>query len=207
MATPRRTASLSRHTAPSFVLVGGLELIQLRKVGWLARCMFYELLAMADHSTGRVSTSYAVLGALLDFDRTPGAHAAPGATVQRLRTALADLAALRLVTLDPIKNEKAKGLFLKVQSRDGITSANANSNRRSNRPQKPQSQATARVSGPSAQQEQQTEEQGAQEKNSPLTPQLSTDPADVRARLKTARDAMAARGAGGRSRAPKGAGT
>jgi hypothetical protein len=205
MPTPQRTASLSRHTAPTFVLLGGLELIQLRKLPWLTRCMFLELLAMADHSTGRVSTSYAVLGALLDFDRTPGAHSTPAATTQRLRTALADLAALQLVKLDPIKNEKAKGLFLKVNARDGITSANANSNRRSNRPAKPDSQATARVPGASVPQEQQTEQQGDQEKNSPLTPQLSTGPAAVLARLQSVKRAVTARGAGGRTRAPEGA--
>lgn len=206
---PRRTAALSRHTAPSFVLIGGLELMQLRKLSWLARCVFFELRAMADHSTGRVSTSYAVLSALLDFDQAPQAHTTPGATQKRLRTALADLAALGLVRIDPIKNEKAKGLFLKLQPAQGLTAPADMKGRQKGRPQESESQGLARVSGRSRPDVGQTEGQGVQENTSPPTPSLSTTrtgpPPAVAEHMAKVRAALTR--AGGETRAPKGART
>lgn len=172
---PIRTAALSRHSAPPFVLLGGLELMQLRKLTDLAFRLYVELLAMADHATGRVATSYAVLLALLDFDQLPGAHAMPKPTQQRLRTALQSLIDLHLVRVDRIKNEKAKGLFLRVDTRASIGASKETNNRRSNRPEKPKKPTTARVYKESPPQEQQTEQQGVQEEYiSPLPPLLST---------------------------------
>jgi len=189
------TATLSRHRAPDFVMLGGLELLQLRKLGWLARALFIELLAMADHSTGRISTSYAVLAALLDFDQAPTAHQAAAPTLQRLRTALDELVALRLVHVDRIANEKRKGLFLKVQTRAGISAPGEKSNRQSNRPARPKKQATTTTCAPTARDEQQTEQQGVQEEYFPPSPPLSTaPPPEARARLAAISRSIAARG-------------
>ncbi|MEK8027234.1 hypothetical protein [Pseudaquabacterium rugosum] len=190
-----RTVALSRHSAPDFVMVAGLELMQLRKLGWLARVVYIELLAMADHATGRISTSYAVLEALADFDQAPGAHSAIRPTAQRLRTALDELVSMRLVTVDRIANEKRKGLFLRVATRVGISAPAAESNRRSNRPEKPKKQAATTVCTPTAAEEQQTEQQGVQEEIHPPNPPPSTAPGAGRA---AARALLArVRGAGG----------
>jgi hypothetical protein len=137
----------------------------------VARSLFWELLAMADHVNGRISTSYAVLIALLDFDQMPGAHAEPKPTQRRVRTALEHLIELGLVEVDRIKNEKAKGLFLKVPTRVGISASDARKDRRSDRPRKPAKQATARPAAVQPYEERQTERQGVQEDSLiPLTP-------------------------------------
>lgn len=179
-----KTATLSRHTAPPFVMVAGLELMQLRKLGWLARCLFLELLALADHTTGRVSTSYAVLAALLDFDAAPQAHTTATPTQQRIRTALADLVAMRLVSVDRIANEKRQGLFLKVQSRVGIGAPANMSNRVSNRAARPKKQDATKTYTAPARDEQQTEQQGVQEEILPPSPPLSTSAEAAAARAK-----------------------
>jgi hypothetical protein len=171
-----RTAARSRHTAPSFILLAGLELMQLRKLGDLAFRLFIELLAMADHVTGQVSTSYAVLLALLDFDQVACAHAADKPTPKRIRTALDHLVELRLVRLDRIKNEKAKGLFLKVKSRAGISASEPRKGSMKGRPENGAKPATARSAGARPRDEGQTDGQGVQEKRlTPLPPSFSTD--------------------------------
>lgn len=202
-----KTATLSRHRAPAFVMCAGLELIQLRKLRWLSRCLFFELLAMADHQTGRIETSYAVLAALLDFDQDPCAHVEAAPTVQRIRTALADLVGLALVRADRIANEKRQGLFLKVATRSGIGTPSPDSNRLSNRVPKARKQATARPAAASAPDDQQTEQQRVQELIPTPTPSLSTGSqaaAEAVARLRETGKRIAARGD---NRAPKGART
>lgn len=158
-----RTAALSRHQAPDFALIFGLELMQLRKLSWLARALFLELVAMADFATGRIETSYAVLMALVDFDQVPGAHADRKPTLQAVRTDLEALVSLGLVRVDRIANEKRKGLFFRLPARTSISASDGMSNRRSNRPQKAAKQATARVAAKSTPEEQQTEQQGVQQ--------------------------------------------
>ena len=179
-----RSASSSRHTAPAFVILSGLEQIQLRKLPWIARVLFYELIGLANFVTGRIDTSYAVLEALLDFDAAPAARDVTKPSTQRVRTALDDLVALGLVRVDRIKNEKAKGLFLKVKSRAGISASENRRNRQSNRPLDDANLAVARPAAGQTQSAQQTEQQGVQEKRfNPLTPSLSTGaeaPLDVR---------------------------
>lgn len=196
-----KTATLSRHTAPPFVLVAGLELMQLRKLGWLARCLFLELLAMADHTTGRVSTSYAVLASLLDFDAAPQAHSAATPTQQRIRTALADLVALRLVKVDRIANEKRQGLFLQVQSRVGIGSPANMINRVSNRVARPKKPDATKTYTAPARDDQQTEQQGVQDENpSPISPlSTGTEAASARAKLKVISAGIARRAPPGQS--------
>jgi hypothetical protein len=108
-----RTASLSRHTAPNFVMLGGSELIALRKLPTLAGRLFLELLAMADHATGAIRTSYAVLLALVDFDQVQCAHAPDKPTLKRIRTAIDQLEQARLLARDCVKNEKQQALFLR----------------------------------------------------------------------------------------------
>ena len=207
-----KTATLSRHSAPDFVLLGGLELMQLRKLPWLARCLFLELLALADHSTGRVETSYAVLASLLDFDAAPQAHDTAAPTQKRIRTALADLVALRLVTVDRIANEKRKGLFLRLASRTGISATANMMGRLKGRPERAKKPAKSETCAPEAPHEGQTEGQGVQEKSLPLYPQLSTSTVVAGALQKlarTRRDIVAARGEelspqGGRNACPAG---
>lgn len=198
-----RSAALSRHSAPAFVMLAGLELLKLRQLGWLARALFVELLAMADHATGAGRSSWAVLSALLDFDRTPGAHAAPGATTKRLRTAMQELQDAGLVRLDRVKNEKTQALIFRVQGRAGIAAADANSGRVRGRAQKPQTQATARVKRPPRAEEGQGEGQRVQEpKTYPHTPDLCTGtrpPPAIGELLKRITPR------GGRTGAPKGA--
>lgn len=150
--------------------------MQLRKLGDLSFRLFIELLAMADHVTGQVETSYAVLLALLDFDQAPCAHAADKPTPKRVRTALDHLVQLRLVRLDRIKNEKAKGLFLKVKSRAGISASKAEKGRLTGRRENGAKPATARAGGARPRDDGQTDGQGVQEKDlSPLPPSFSTD--------------------------------
>jgi len=170
-----RTAALSRHAAPPFVMLAGLELMTLRQLSHLARALFIELLALADHVTGQGSTSWAVLCALLDFDRTPKAHAVAGATVKRLRTAMEELRAAGLVRVDRIKNEKAQGLFFRVGTRQGLSAPDAMRGRVRGRVEKPEKPATTRGSRRRGTDEGQGEGQGVQEPNTyPLPPSLST---------------------------------
>jgi len=202
-----RTAALSRHSAPAFVLLGGLELMQLRKLPHLARSMFFELLALADHSTGRVRTSYAVLAALLDWDAAPTANTPGKPTLKQLRGALASLASVGLVRVDPIKNEKTKALFLRVSPRAGIGAPAEKQGREQGRPRKRDSQALARVPGPQAPEAGQTAGQGVQEKSLSPYPLLSTatgPTAEDLARMEAVRERLAGP-RGGKSRAPKGA--
>lgn len=200
---PIRTAALSRHQAPAFILCAGLELMQLRKLPWLARALYFELLALADHATGRIATSYAVLAALLDYDQAPTSHTGDEPTLQRIRTALDALVALRLVSVDRIANEKRKGLFLRVQSRAGISAPSDNRNRQSNRPAPAKKQAKSTACAPEPRKEQQTEQQGVQEVIPSPTPSLSTG---APRGMQAARDLVARmrRGAGGQAGPPGG---
>lgn len=166
-----RTAALSRHHAPTYVMLGGLELMQLRKLQPLARWLFVELVAMADHVTGRIVTSYAVLEALLDFDQAPCAHAADKPTQRRVRTALEQLLELRMVRLDRIKNEKDKGLFLKVAGRKRISPSEGMSDRLSDRPEKAKKRDRTSTYEKPQGDERQTERQGVQQGiTTPLSP-------------------------------------
>ena len=127
-----RTTALSRHRAPSFALVAGLELLQLRKLPSFARAVFLELVALAAPD-GSVWTSYAQLAALLDFDQAPGAHTEPRPTQRRLRTALEALADVDLIRLDRRRNRSAKALFFQLSPRQGIASPANRSDTRSDR--------------------------------------------------------------------------
>ena len=160
-----RTAALSRHVASPFVRVDGLELLQLRKLPHLAFRLFVELLALDRDNDGRISTSYAVLVALLDFDQAPGAHAGDKPTLQRVRTALGALVAMHLVRVDRIKNEKAKGLFLRIKPRANLSASEGGNNRPSNRPRKAAEPASMRPSADHQPGEQQTEQQGVQDES------------------------------------------
>ena len=189
-----RSASSSRHTAPAFVLLSGLEQIQLRKLPWIARALFLELLGLANFVTGRIDTSYAVLEALLDFDAAPTANDQAKPSQRRVRTALEDLIALGLVRVDRIKNEKAKGLFLKVKSRAGIGASANKRDRQRDRPLNDANLAAARPAADQAPEARQTARQGVQEKRfNPLTPSLSTGsetPIDVRELAAKTKDAI-----------------
>ena len=197
-----RTAALSRHRAPAFVMASGLELIQLRKLSWVARVLFFELLALADHATGRISTSYAVLAALLDVDQAPTAHTHDAPTLKRLRVALASLESVGLVRSDPIANEKKKALVLRVSPRGGIGTPSENQGRQRGRPERAKKQAPTTPYAQTGPVEGQTEGQGVQENNSPPTPSVSTGPADARRALQAVAAELRA---GGNKRAPKGA--
>lgn len=196
-----RSAALSRHSAPAFVMLGGLELLQLRKLGDLPFRLFVELLAMADHATGRISTSYAVLLALLDFDQVPGAHAADKPTTKRIRTALEALCQLQLVRVDRIKNEKAQGLFLRVQSRAGISAPDGMKGRGKGRVERPKKQDPTITCTKAAGEDGQTEGQGVQEKFlSPISPSC---PPEEMQRLRAVRQRID-EAAQGRDQAPQG---
>lgn len=186
-------ASLSRHRAPDFLIVAGLELMQLRKLSWLARAMFTELLALADHIDGKCSTSYAVLGALLRPDQPAAGPRIDAPSLKRLRAALSELDAVRLVRLDRIKNEKAQGLFLRVPTRAGISTSTKKQGRELGRVRKPADQALARPSAGQPPRIGQGIGQGVQEEkiNSP-SPQLSTAPTDIRALLAETKRRLAA---------------
>lgn len=177
-----RTAALSRHTAPAFVLLAGPELMQLRKLNDFAFRLFLELLAMADFTTGHVWTTYPVLVALLDFDRTPKAHAVPKPTQQRLRTALQSLIDLDLVKdMDRQRNERAGGLFFRVNGRGRISASNGMSNTMSNTHKKPAKQATVRVAEHRTLDEQHDEHTRVQKRDiPPKSPSLSTAPGPSR---------------------------
>lgn len=178
-----RTAALSRHTAPEFFMPKGLEVIQLRRLDDFAYRLFIELVGMADFTTGRIATTYAVLIALLDFDVTPKAHTKPKPTKQRIRTALDQLSELKLIKgMDPQRNERAGGLFFRVASRGRISPSDAMSNTMSNTVKKRAKPATARVSKARPVDEQHDEHTRVQENSlTPLPPSLSTDAKPSRA--------------------------
>lgn len=204
-----RTAALSRHNAPSFVMVAGLELVKLRQLGHLARSLFLEILALDMDGDGRIRTSYASLCALLDFDQAPGAHADDKPTLKRIRTALDHLVQAHLVRRDPIKNEKAGGLFLHVQTRRGISAPDAGKGRGRGRVESANRPTPATTSATERAEERQGDGQGIQDPIlSPISPTIHS-PArptpEQREHLDRVR-AAAARG-GVKSRAPKGAGT
>jgi hypothetical protein len=166
-----RSAALSRHHAPPLFIVAGLEQLQLRKLPLLARCLFLELVGMSDFTTGRIVTSYAVLEALLDWDQAPCAHAADKPTHKRVRTALQQLLDLGLVRLDRVKNEKDKGLFLKVQKRQGLSASEGMNGRLSGRPEIQKKPRATRTCETREGDEGQTEGQGVQNGSlTPLTP-------------------------------------
>lgn len=175
-AHPVRKAALSRHTAPAFSICAGLETLQLRRLDDFAYRLFHELLTLADFTSGQIRVTYAVLISLMDFDRTPGAHAKPLPTKQRLRTAIEALCELKLIReLDRQRNERAGGLFFRVAPRGGISAANERSNTGSNTPRKPAKQATARVPAMRAPEEQHEEPTRVQERALPSkSPSLST---------------------------------
>lgn len=194
-----RTAALSRHTAPGFVLMSGLELMALRKLQWLARALFMELLALADHTTGAGRTSWAVLSALLDFDAAPQANTVARPTVKRLRTAMAELESAGLVRLDRLKNEKTQALIFRVKSRAGISSPKDMRGREQGRekePRPPREKATKTANAG------QDAGQRVQEPISyPLSPSLSTGAG----REKAMHVLAAMKPPRGRTRAPQGA--
>jgi hypothetical protein len=177
-----RTAALSRTRAPPFTPTARFETVQLRKLPHLARCLFAELIGMSHFETGQIETSYAVLLALLDFDQVPGPNAPPKPTLRGLRTAIAQLAALRLIDVDPFVNRKAKGLFFQVQSRESVFATLNGKDRRSDKP------AVEAAGGPIRQ----TIRQGIQEKDFNARATWSVDKSEGRARLAEARQRMAA---------------
>lgn len=171
-----RTAALSRHKAPEFFMPKGLEVIQLRRLDDFAFRLFIELVGMADFATGRIATTYAVLIALLDFDQAPKAHAKPKPSKQRIRTALQALSELHLIKdMDPQRNERAGGLFFRVDPRGRISAVNVMSNTMSNTVKKPAKRATARVPASRPLDEQPDQHTRVQERDlSPLPSFLST---------------------------------
>jgi hypothetical protein len=190
-----RSVALSRHTAPDFVLLHGLEVIQLRKLGDLSFRLFVELSAMCDFATGRVETTYAVLLGLLDFDQSHcGGPRVPAPTFKRVRDALRELHELRLVFLDRIANEKRQGLFLRVPARlASVRPAKVRAGVRA-RSKNGAKQATAPLSNGHAPESGQRLGQGVQEKNSPPSPSLSTaSRAAVRAQLDAVKQQLTTR--------------
>jgi hypothetical protein len=153
----RRVASFNRSKAPPLTCVMRPELIQLRKLPPLARCLFDELRALATPD-GHVVATYAVLIAVLDWD---GAREADRPTLQKVRTALQSLVDLGLVhEMDRRRNRRDKRLFFTLAKVQGPSSASDSSNRRSSRPELARKQATARVSGGQPMAIQQTLQQG-----------------------------------------------
>ena len=201
-----RTTALSRHRAPSFALVAGLELLQLRKLPSFARAVFLELVALAAPD-GSVWTSYAQLAALLDFDQAPGAHTEPRPTQRRLRTALEALADVDLIRLDRRRNRSAKALFFQLSPRQGIASPANRSDTRSDRRRPAGKQAPARVLPLPTPEERQTERQGIQERETPPSPPRSTaTKAEALEQLRQLQERMAERAAQAHQvRPPRGA--
>jgi len=193
-----RTASLSRHAAPNFVMLGGSELIALRKLPTLAGRLFLELLAMADHATGAIRTSYAVLLALVDFDQVQCAHAPDKPTLKRIRTAIDQLEQARLLARDCVKNEKQQALFLRVQSRAGISAPAESFGRVKGRAAREKKPAKSGTYAKQAEPVRQGEGQRVQENSLPPTPTGAPIPQGVREKL------AAVRGAGGKQQAPQG---
>ena len=110
-----RSAAHSRHRAPPFAALDGLEAIALRKLTPWIRWLYLELRMLSDFRTGHVSTSWAVLLALMDCDQ--GERGGPAPFVpsrQQLRRAVEQLCALKLASVDHKTNERARGLFLHV---------------------------------------------------------------------------------------------
>lgn len=187
-----RTAALSRHSAPDFLMCHGLELLQLRKLNDFAFRLFIELLAMCDFATGQVRTSHAVLISLMDFDRAPQAHATLRPTKRRIQGALQMLLELRLIfDLDSFRNEQQGGLFFRVLERGRIGRSDGMSVPMSVPPKKRAKQAPARPAANRTNDEGTDERTGVQERKlSPKSPLLSTGEGAANHRPQAARDAL-----------------
>lgn len=118
--TYRPTTLQRLERAPLFVMLGGGELQAIRGATHLARALFDELLAMADHATGRIRTSYAALITLLDVDPPARGPRPDPLTRHRVEAAFAELERRGLLQRDRIKNEKQQALFSRVAPRKGI---------------------------------------------------------------------------------------
>ena len=195
-----RTAALSRHKAPDFVLQFGLELIQLRRLDDFAFRVFIELLAMADFITGQINTSHAVLIGLLDYDRTPRAHEGARASKKRLQRVFAELVALNLIfDFDTDFNERRRGLFFRVAGRRQISAPASMSVPMSVPSKKRAKPALAPATAVQGRDEGTDERTGVQETRNSIspTPPLSTGTdhsrwvLDARAKIKSTRKSPA----------------
>ncbi|MBL0720205.1 hypothetical protein JI742_09915 [Piscinibacter sp. Jin2] len=119
MGAPTTRDRLER--APDFVMVGGGELQRQRGLSLLARVLLLELLAIADHATGAVRTSYMALEVVCGVDPAANGRTRDDVTRRRLRDALDELEAKALVRRDAVRNEKTGALFLRLPGRAGLS--------------------------------------------------------------------------------------
>jgi hypothetical protein len=108
-----RRVALSRHNAPAWLALDGLEVVALRKLPAWMRWLYMELRALSDFKTGHVSTSWAQLVALMDCDAGERGGQSPHTPgMQQLRRAVDQLEGIGLLRRDGRTNERARGLFL-----------------------------------------------------------------------------------------------
>jgi hypothetical protein len=191
-----RAVALSRHRAPPFAAIAGLELLQLRKLPDLAFRLFVELVALSDFATGFIATTFPQLIGLLDFDQAPCAHKVPKPTKRRLEHAVQVLLDLDLVKrAEPPATATRKALFFQLRPRSWIHAADAMRVPMSAPSRKPAKQAPARAS--EIRRGDEGADEGARDQHlntTPLPPSLSTAAkpsrhvrdvlADVQAKLK-----------------------
>lgn len=116
-----RAVALSRRRAPTFSPIRGDEHVLLRMVGPWARCLWIELLALCNHRTGRVSTSWAQLLSHLDWD---GGAKVPRCTLKQARTAAQQLLDVGLIRVHETETNQADGcLIFWVQKRQGFSAS------------------------------------------------------------------------------------
>lgn len=127
------------------MLLGGGELQALRGLSHLARSLLIELLAVADHASGAITTSWAALRTVLAVDPASNGRARELVTLQRLRDAADELQARGLLRRDPLKNEKTQRLIFRVSGRSGLSAPKEDKNRvppRCGQPEKPSATRT-----------------------------------------------------------------
>ena len=101
----------------AFVLISRFELEAVRPLSDFAYRLFCELLALANHKTGDISTTYALLEQHMTPQQRSGAHKTEEVTTKRLRTAVAVLVSAGVLWM---RKTEGKGLFLRVLGRGGV---------------------------------------------------------------------------------------
>ncbi len=134
------TCAHLRTQSAEFVTLTRWERTALRRLSWVARLVYEELVGLSNFKTGHIfkgsdpRVSYAMLTALLTPDQPAHGKGLPGPTLKQLRCAIDDLCEAGLVGRVAAANEAHRALFLEVPSRELARSRTANLGRGEGRP-------------------------------------------------------------------------
>lgn len=139
---PVLSCAHTRTQAADFIVLTRWERVTLRRLSWVARLVYDELVGLSNFNTGRIfkgddpRVSYAMLAALLTPDQPAHGRGLPGPTLKQLRSAIDELEAAGLVARETRANKAHRALFLEVPSRKEAASRTANLGRAEGRGEK-----------------------------------------------------------------------